>query len=125
LSELRDLPAGTREDFLAAGIRAARSRCCVTPSRAFDCARHLLAKAHGEGALEYKAVARSARERGLVFAADRAEKFERMAGFRNRLIHHYEDVTFEELRVVVRDHLDDIEAIGAELERAATRLASA
>lgn len=125
LVELRALPSASREEFLAdrRNPRSAESLLRHALESLFDCARHLLAKGYGEGALEYKGVARAARDRGLVRSAELGDRFERMAGFRNRLIHHYEEVALEELFEMVRDHLGDIESLATELQEAASRLA--
>jgi uncharacterized protein YutE (UPF0331/DUF86 family) len=47
-----------------------------------------------------------------------------MAGYRNRLTHHYDEVTPSELYAVITRHLDDVEAIAVELRTAAARLAA-
>jgi uncharacterized protein YutE (UPF0331/DUF86 family) len=46
-----------------------------------------------------------------------------MAGYRNRLTHHYAEVTPAELFAVVSNHLGDLEAIADALQVAAGRLA--
>jgi uncharacterized protein YutE (UPF0331/DUF86 family) len=62
-----------------------------------DAARHLLAKGHGLAGLEYRDVARLARERGLVTDAALAPRLIEIAGFRNRLTHYDDEVTADEL----------------------------
>ena len=89
-----------------------------------DTPRHLLAKAHGRGGLEYRDVARQAREHGLISPDIAADQFVRIAGFRNRLTHHYDAVTPEELFAVIRQHLGDIDRLADELEAATARLAA-
>ena len=89
----------------------------------FDTSRHLLAKAHGRGGLEYRDVARLALEHGLI-SPEIADQFVRIAGFRNRLTHHYDSITPEELFAVLRQHLGDINALAVQLEAAAARLAA-
>ena len=89
-----------------------------------DVARHLLAKAHGLGALEYRQVARLAADKGLVRDPQLARTFEELAAYRIRLTHHYEEVTDRELFEILRDHLQDIPALQEELRQAAARLAA-
>jgi uncharacterized protein YutE (UPF0331/DUF86 family) len=48
----------------------------------------------------------------------------KIAGFRNRLTHYYDEVTAAELFAVLKTDLDDVEAIARELKRAASRLAA-
>jgi uncharacterized protein YutE (UPF0331/DUF86 family) len=89
----------------------------------FDAARHLLAKGHGLAGLEYRDVARLARERGLVTDAALAARLIQIAGFRNRLTHYYDEVTPDELFRVLQVDLGDLDAFARELEAAAARLA--
>lgn len=89
----------------------------------FDTTRHILSKAFGLGALEYREVARQAAMHGLVQDAKLAARFEQIAGYRNRLTHFYEAVTPEELFRILRHDLPDLDAIAAALEQAAVRLA--
>ena len=89
----------------------------------FDAARHLLAKGHGLAGLEYREVARLACERGVVADAALAPRLVKVAGFRNRLTHFYDQVTPDELFRVLQSDLGDLEAFARELEAAAARLA--
>jgi uncharacterized protein YutE (UPF0331/DUF86 family) len=89
----------------------------------FDAARHLLAKGHGLAGLEYREVARLLCERGLVADAALAPRLVKVAGFRNRLTHYYDEVTPDELFRVLQSDLGDLEAFARELETAAARLA--
>ena len=90
----------------------------------FDTARHVLAKAHGRGGLEYRDVARLAAEHGVI-TPDVADQFVRIAGFRNRQTHHYDAVTPEELFAIIQGHLGDIVRLADQLEASAARLAAA
>ena len=89
----------------------------------FDAARHLLAKGHGLGGLEYRDVARLARERQLVVDDALAARLVQIAGFRNRLTHYYDEVTPDEIFHVLESDLGDLEAFARALDAAATRLA--
>lgn len=88
----------------------------------FDATRHVLAKTHGRGGLEYREVARLAVELGLISAGPSGEAFLRIAGFRNRLTHHYDVVTPSEIFAVVRDHLPDLERLSDQLRQTSARL---
>jgi uncharacterized protein YutE (UPF0331/DUF86 family) len=88
----------------------------------FDLVRHLIAKAYGRGLLEYRELARLARERGLIQDPRLADVLEKLAGYRNRLTHFYDEVTDEELYDVLRNRLADLEEIASELQRSAIRL---
>lgn len=126
VEELRALPAGSRQEFLAdrRNPLAAAALLHRAIEALFDTARHILAKGFGVGKLEYRGIAREAVDRGLITEAGTGRAFREIAGYRNRLIHHYEEVTPEELFEIVREHLGDLEAVAAELRAAARRLAS-
>lgn len=124
LADLRRLPAETFEGFTAdwRNVPTAESLVRRAVETVFDVARHLLSSSFGMGSLEYRQVAISAAERGLIRDPELGARFANIAGFRNRLVHHYEDVTSEELHRVVRDHLGDLDLIAEELREAAVRL---
>jgi uncharacterized protein YutE (UPF0331/DUF86 family) len=125
VAQLRSLPAGTRQEFLSdrRNPLAADALLRRAIEALFDTARHILAKGFGVGKLEYREIARQSVEQGLISAATGAAMW-KIAGYRNRLIHHYEEVTPEELFGIVDLHLGDLDAIGSELRAAAKRLAA-
>lgn len=126
LRELRALPAASLAEFAAdrRNPAAAESFLRRALEALLDVARHLLAKAHGVGAVEYRQVAVRAAEQGLVLDRAVAEKFPKLAGYRNRLTHFYADITPEELFLIVTGELGDVEKVADELLRAAGRLAA-
>jgi uncharacterized protein YutE (UPF0331/DUF86 family) len=75
-----------------------------------DLGRHILAKALGEGALEYKQVAASLQRCGVLDEASGALMLE-MAGYRNRLVHFYDEVTSAELYEICTQRLDDVRGV--------------
>ncbi len=125
VGDLRSLPHADLEEFTSdrRNILAADAALRRGLEALFDVARHLLAKGHGIGRLEYRVVAQSAVEYGLVGDPSLAARFVEMAGYRNRLTHHYAEVTPAELFAVVSNHLGDLEAIADALQVAAGRLA--
>jgi uncharacterized protein YutE (UPF0331/DUF86 family) len=126
LDYLKSVPQANFEEFTSdpRNPGAAESFIRRSIEGLLDTARHLLAKAHGLGALEYRQVARLAAEKGLIRDAKLARTFEELAGYRIRLTHHYEEVTDRELFDILRDHLQDIPALREELRQAASRLAA-
>ena len=125
LRDLRSLPIGSLQEFMAdpRNPAAAESFLRRALEAVLDVARHLLAKAYGEGAVEYRQVAIRAGELGLILDRTTAEKFPRLAGYRNRLTHFYAEITPQELFQVVTTELVDIERVAEELRSAAGRLA--
>jgi len=126
LRELRALPANSLEEFEAdpRNPAAAESFLRRGLEALLDVARHLLAKAHGVGAVEYRQVAIRAAEQGLVLDRAVAEKFPKLAGYRNRLTHFYADITPQELYLIMTGELGDVEKVADELRHAAGRLAA-
>jgi len=126
LADLRRLPTGSLEEFRSdwRNPAAAESELRRAIEAILDVARHLLARAFGIGALEYREVAKLAGENNLVTDIRLRERFLAIAGFRNRLTHMYSDVTSEELFGIVRDGLGDLENLAEELRATAGRLAS-
>jgi uncharacterized protein YutE (UPF0331/DUF86 family) len=81
-----------------------------------DLGRHILAKGLGQGALEYKQVAVALQEAGVLDDALGAA-FVQMAGYRNRLVHFYDEVGTAELHEICVARVDDVRKVrGALLE---------
>jgi uncharacterized protein YutE (UPF0331/DUF86 family) len=124
LADLRALPQASLDEFLGDRRNPAAADSLVRRAieAIFDTARHILAKGFGVGALEYRDVARRAAEHGVIDDKALGERFVRIAGFRNRLAHHYDDVTPAELFGILSADLPDLEALADALRRAAVRL---
>lgn len=75
-----------------------------------DLGRHLLAKAHGIAAAEYKSIPQHLEEQGIL-SPDLAALLARMAGYRNRLVHFYDEVTPAELYRILTEHAEDIRTV--------------
>jgi uncharacterized protein YutE (UPF0331/DUF86 family) len=127
LGDLRRLPAESFGEFTAnfQTAPAAESLLRRAVQALFDILRHLLAKGFGQGALEYKELARLAVEKGLVQDSQLGSILKELGGFRNRLTHFYQEVTPEELYGIVKDELGDLEQIAEELRQAAARMSGA
>jgi uncharacterized protein YutE (UPF0331/DUF86 family) len=109
ITEIRSLPLGTYEEFSAnqRDVWAAESCLRRALEAIFDLGRHILAKGFAQGITEYKQIA-SELERAGVLSHNQARALSTMAGYRNRLVHFYHEVTFEELYEICRDDLDDL-----------------
>jgi uncharacterized protein YutE (UPF0331/DUF86 family) len=125
LNDLRTLPHTSLEEFISdrRNVLAADAALRRALEALFDVARHLLAKGVGVGSLEYREVARQIGEHALVTDAPLVACFVEMAGYRNRLTHHYDEVTPAELFEVVSHDLGDLAAIADVLRATAARLA--
>ena len=74
----------------------------------FDIGRHILAKTGSvDLASEYKSIARALGDRGII---DRqlSESLVQMAGYRNRLVYLYHQITDDELYAIISEDVDDI-----------------
>lgn len=125
LDDLRSLPHADFDAFTSdrRNVLAADAALRRGLEALFDVARHLLAKGFGVGSLEYREVAQRAAEQGFILDPGLAARMAEMAGYRNRLTHHYDEVTPQELFAVVSRELSDLAAIAGELRAAAARLA--
>lgn len=80
----------------------------------FDIGRHILAKMYGFKDIEYKAIAKALGERGVI-TKDLSDILIVMAGYRNRMVHFYREVTPEELHHIVVNNLDDFDRFAKEI----------
>ncbi|MBW1962730.1 MAG: DUF86 domain-containing protein, partial [Deltaproteobacteria bacterium] len=74
----------------------------------FDIARHIIAKRAGKGIVEYKEIAAELGKIG-VLTPELSERLRLMAGYRNRMVHLYHEVTDRELFTIIKNNLSDIE----------------
>jgi uncharacterized protein YutE (UPF0331/DUF86 family) len=112
LAQIRALPLDSEDAFLDTPLAPAAAESFLRRAleALLDLGRHLLAKGFGVVAAESKAIPAELREAG-VLDGDLAERFVRMAGYRNRLTHFYDEVNDEvtpgELyRILTRDPRD-------------------
>lgn len=110
LLELGKFSALSEPDFLAdkRNPAAAESYLRRALEAMFDIARHILAKSYGSKELEYKKIALELGAKGVV-----DESYSlilvKMAGYRNRLVHFYQEVGPEEILHIIRNYRDDIQ----------------
>ena len=81
-----------------------------------DVGRHLLAKLAATGVAEYKGVGRRLGEHAVLGAAT-AGLLVKLAGYRNRMVHFYHEVTAAELFGICANELQDVERISAAYAR--------
>jgi uncharacterized protein YutE (UPF0331/DUF86 family) len=112
VAEINSLPLGNFEEFTEdnRNIWAAESCLRRALEALLDLGRHILAKCFGEGVSEYKKVAIEL-ERTKVLSQGDAKLLRTLAGYRNRLVHFYHDITTKELYGICTDDLGDILAM--------------
>jgi uncharacterized protein YutE (UPF0331/DUF86 family) len=109
LAGIETLPLDS-EDALAADPRmlgAGESFLRRALEALFDLGRHVLAKGFGIPGAEYKDVARYLGTHAVLGPGDAATMVA-MAGYRNRLVHFYDEVTPAELYRILTVHRGDI-----------------
>jgi len=112
LAEIRRLPLDSLESFQSDSRNVWTAESCLRRSleALLDVGRHLVAKLAGIGVSEYEAVGRSLGENGVVDKAA-ADLLIKLAGYRNRMVHFYHEVTTAELFSICADDLQDVERI--------------
>lgn len=112
LVDLRGLPAGDLETFLADARTPAAAESFLRRAleALMDLGRHLLAKRFGLPVEEYAAIADRLQEVGVLRSED-AALLRKMAKYRNRMVHFYDEITPPELHGIVTQHLDDFATI--------------
>jgi len=117
LAGIASLPLATKEEFLADArmVAAGESFLRRALEALFDLGRHILAKGFAIPSPGFKETVRGLLQQGIV-DADLAEKMTEMAGYRNRLVHFYDEVTPEELYDVLKNHLGDVETALATIQ---------
>lgn len=109
-TQLDALARMARAEFLGdvRTVAAAESFLRRALEAVFDVGRHILAKTGHTGlAQEYKSIARGLGASGAV-APEFVPTLERMAGYRNRLVHFYHEVTPGELYTIIVSGRDDL-----------------
>ena len=94
-------------------VAAAESYLRRSLEALFDIGRHILAKAFAYPAMEYKEVAKGLFDKKILEAKE-AELMREMAGYRNRMVHFYHEITPEELHQICLYHLDEIRLLTTE-----------
>jgi uncharacterized protein YutE (UPF0331/DUF86 family) len=112
VAEVEQLPLNDVETFLADNRNVFTAESCLRRAleALLDCGRHILAKAFAIGATEYKEVAARLGENG-VLSPENTARLRIMAGYRNRLVHFYHEVSHEELFQICSTQLGDITAV--------------
>jgi len=114
-ARIRALPLDAYESFAAdsRNVASAESYLRRGLEALLDLGRHLLAKGFGIATMEYKEIATRLEETG-VLTSDEAATLVRLAGFRNRLVHFYHEVSDRELFEICSGQLGDVDrATGA------------
>lgn len=81
-----------------------------------DLGRHVLAKGFGRGVTEYKEIATTLQEYGVLKDKESAT-LKTLAGFRNRMVHFYHEVSDRELFEISSSQLSDITDVTSAIKK--------
>ncbi|ACK41836.1 MULTISPECIES: type VII toxin-antitoxin system HepT family RNase toxin [Dictyoglomus] len=75
----------------------------------FDIGNHILSRIPGIRVSTYKDIALKLGEYGIIPGKFAKEVLVKMAGYRNRLVHFYAEVSIEELYYIIQNNLNDFD----------------
>ena len=112
LANLRKLPSDSYDTFRSdpRNIAAAESYLRRALEALLDLGRHVLAKGFGLAVAEYKDVALNLVQFG-VLDQKKGDLLRELAGYRNRLVHFYHEVSDHELYEISTGRLNDLEML--------------
>jgi uncharacterized protein YutE (UPF0331/DUF86 family) len=115
---IRHLPLSSSTDFFADTRNAAAGESYLrrTLESLFDLGRHILAKGFAKAPVEYKEIAASLEGEGII-SKEESQILREMAGYRNRMVHFYDEIGQDELYRILCDDLSDIEKVSDAIVR--------
>ena len=110
LAQLRTLPAHDIEAFRSdpRNVAAAESYLRRALEALLDLGRHLLSKGFGKPVTEYGEIAPALVAAGIL-NDQQGQLLRQMAGYRNRMVHFYHEISERELYDIVTTELGDID----------------
>ncbi|MBW1705690.1 MAG: DUF86 domain-containing protein [Deltaproteobacteria bacterium] len=118
IEEIKLLPLNDYETFIRdkRNIWAAESCLRRGLEALMDLGRHVLAKGFGRGVTEYKEIATTLQEYGVLKDKESAT-LKVLAGFRNRMVHFYHEVSDRELFEICSSQLSDITDVSRAIKK--------
>lgn len=112
LQSIRDLPMNSYAQFVSdpRNVAAAESFLRRGIEALLDLGRHTLAKGFGCAVTEYKDIGNKLAEVNII-PDDRVATLRKIAGYRNRMVHFYHEITQEELYNICTCNISEIEEI--------------
>jgi len=118
IGEIEILPLDSYETFASdkRNIWSAESCLRRTLEALMDLGRHILAKGFGRGVSEYKEIGAVLEEVGVLDDREYV-LFRTFAGYRNRMVHFYHEISDRELFEICSSHLSDITYISGVIKK--------
>lgn len=117
LDDISALPLDSFDQFIQERRTMWAAESCLRRAleAMLDLGRHVVAKGLGKGVSEYKEIPVHLSQAGIL-SSERARMMKQMAGYRNRLVHFYHEVSVQELYTLCTEHLQDIRAVSQEIK---------
>lgn len=112
LERLNSLDLASYEDFMKDTRNVDAAESCIRRALEglLDLGRHILAKGFGIPTTEYKEIAEKLKDYGIL-SKDEGNELKKMAGYRDRLIHFYQEVTDYEIYEICKIHIGKVQEI--------------
>jgi uncharacterized protein YutE (UPF0331/DUF86 family) len=112
VNEIRSLSLASLESFRADARNVCSAESCLrrTLEALFDIGRHVMAKRFGLGLSEYREIAGKLADYAVLSNEDSA-LLKILAGYRNRLVHFYPEISTDERYQICSRELGDVTKI--------------
>jgi uncharacterized protein YutE (UPF0331/DUF86 family) len=106
INEIRSLPLDDFEEYISDKRNVWTCESCLRRAKEalLDLGRHILAKGFGIGVSEYKEIAVELKKANVLSPKD-STLLKVLAGYRNRLVHFYHEITADELYEICKKEL--------------------
>lgn len=110
ISELEKLAKMSFDEFKnGVGFKLAQFHLHRVLEGVFHISAHILSRIPGGQVFEYKEIARKLGEYNIVDKDFANINLQNMAGYRNRIVHFYADITPEEIYKIINENLNDFD----------------
>jgi uncharacterized protein YutE (UPF0331/DUF86 family) len=112
IQSVRELPLQDKTEFLGNKhhVAAAESYLRRSLEALFDIGRHILVKKFAFPATEYKEISQGLAEQKVLFPEE-SGLMRQMAGYRNRMVHFYHEISPDELYDLCQNHLAELSLV--------------
>ena len=109
---VKRLQLGSYEEFIESPVTVAAAESYLRRAleALLDMGRHILAKGFGRAVAEYKLISTELEKTG-VLTSDTAKMLRILAGYRNRMVHFYHEISSQELYEICTKDMEDIEEV--------------